>query len=77
MNIEQLEGYAPYVIIVIAFILNYKIFVTPKDLEDELEKKLEKYVLKETYNVAVNEIKTDIIEIKAMQTKIYEKLING
>ena len=45
------EVYAPYIIIAIAFFTNYKIFVTPKDLEVELEKKLEKYVLKETYSL--------------------------
>ena len=77
MNIEHLEAYAPYILIAIAFLTSYKIFVTPKDLELELEKKLEKYVLKETYNVAITEIKNDIIEIKSLQAKIYEKLMNG
>ena len=71
------ETYAPYIIIIVAFLVNYKIFVTPKDLDNELEKKLEKYVLKETYNVAVNEIKSDIAEMKEKLDRIYEKLINA
>ena len=69
--------FRPYLIIAIAFFTSYKIFVTPKDLEVELEKKLEKYVLKETYNVAINEIKSDISEMKDKLDRIYEKLINA
>ena len=74
---DNWQEYAPYLIIAIAFFTSYKIFVTPKDLEVELEKKLEKYVLKETYNVAINEIKSDISEMKDKLDRIYEKLINA
>ncbi len=73
MNIEQLENYAPYILIIIAFLSNYKIFVTPKDLDE----KLKDYVLKETHNVAIDEMKADIIEMKSKLDRIYEKLING
>ena len=69
--------YAPYILIIIMFLTNYKVFVTPKDLDNELDKRLEKYVLKETYNVAVNEIKQDIAEIKDKIDKMYDKLINA
>ena len=71
MNIEELGQYAPYILIVIAFVSNYKIFVTPKDLDE----KLKEYVLKETYNVSITEIKNDVIEIKQTLAKIYEKLM--
>ena len=74
---NQLIEYAPYIVIIIAFLTSYKIFVTPKDLDNELDKRLDKYVLKETYNVAVNEIKTDIAEIKDKIDKMYDKLINA
>lgn len=73
MNIEELGKYAPYILVAIMFLTNYKIFVTPKDLEE----KLKDYVLKETYNIAISEIKADVIEIKSTLSKIYEKLING
>lgn len=73
MNIEQLGIYAPYIVIAIAFLSSYGIFVTPKDLDE----KLKDYVMKETYNVAITEIKNDILEIKSLQNKIYEKLIKG
>lgn len=69
--------YAPYICVAIAFLTSYKIFVTPSELETKLDQKLEKYVLKETYNVAVNEIKSDIAEMKNKLDRIYEKLINA
>lgn len=74
---EKLAEYAPYIVIIVAFLTNYKIFVTPKDLDNELDKRLDKYVLKETYNVAVNEIKSDIAEMKDKLDRIYDKLINA
>ena len=46
--------YAPYILMVIVFCVSYNIFVTPK----ELDKKLEKYVLKETYIVTTSEMKS-------------------
>ena len=55
MTEETLVQYAPYLIIVIAFLVQYKIFVTPSDLDKKLsdlktkiENRLDKYVLKET-----------------------------
>lgn len=74
---DNWQTYAPYLIIAIAFFTNYKIFVTPKDLDNEIEKKLEKYVLKETYNLTVGELKTDISEMKEKIDKMYDKLINA
>lgn len=80
MGIEQLETYAPYILVAVAFLANYKIFVTPKDLEE----KLKDYVLKETYSITISEMKADIDEIKTKINgldekfnRIYEKLING
>ena len=67
--------YAPYLVIVISFLTSYKIFVTPKDLDNELDKRLDKYVLKETYNVAINEIKADVMEIKVKIDRIYDKVV--
>lgn len=70
---ENWVQYAPYIIIVIMFCANYKIFVTP----DVLDAKLERYVLKETYNVTISEMKSDIADIKNKVDKIYDKLISG
>lgn len=70
--LTNLPQYAPYIIMVIAFCASYKIFITP----EVLEQKLEKYVLKETHDVTVREIKEDIAEIKEKIDKIYDKLVN-
>ena len=70
---ENWVQYAPYIIIVVMFCANYKIFVTP----DVLDAKLERYVLKETYNVTISEMKSDIADIKNKVDKIYDKLISG
>lgn len=70
---SEFVQYAPYVLIVIVFCVSYNIFITPK----ELSKILEKYVLKETYNVTISEMKADIADIKTKVDKIYDKLISG
>ena len=73
--------YAPILIVLFMFFLQYKIFVTPANMtkefmafEGHLEKK---FVQKETYNVAITEIKSDIAEMKEKLDKIYEKLTQG
>ena len=70
---ENWVQYAPYIVIAVMFCANYKIFVTP----DDLDTKLERYVLKETYNVTISEMKSDIADIKSKVDKIYDKLISG
>jgi Tfp pilus assembly protein PilO len=73
--------YAPIIIVVIGFFTAYKVFVTPVQMEKELsefEHRLEsKFVLKETHNIAISEMKLDISEMKEKIDKIYEKLIMG
>ena len=68
---QQIIQYAPYIVIIIMFCANYKIFVTPSALDE----KLKEYVLKETYSVAYQEMKTDIKEIKDKIDKMYEKFM--
>lgn len=73
--------YAPIIIVLFMFFLQYKIFVTPANMTKEFmsfEVHLEKkFVQKETYNVAITEIKSDIAEMKEKLDKIYEKLTQG
>ena len=72
MQESEIIQYAPYVLIMVMFCCNYKIFVTPADLE----RKLEKYVLKETHNVTVDQLKADMAEMKDKLDKIYDKIMN-
>lgn len=78
-EISLLAPYAPYILVVIAFCVSYKIFVTPA----ELEKKLKDYVLKESHNLIIGEIKEDISEIKksvatitTQNAEMYNKIMN-
>lgn len=70
-TMSEILQYAPYIVMVIMFCCNYKIFVTPTALDE----KLEKYVLKETYTVAYSEMKSDISEIKNKIDKMYDKIM--
>jgi hypothetical protein len=71
--VDNWVQYAPYILMAIVFCVSYNIFVTPK----ELGKILEKYVLKETYIVTQQEMKSDVSDIKIKVDKIYDKLISG
>ncbi len=72
-------NYAPYILIVIAFLTQYKIFVTPSQLTDyftNFEEKIDKkFVHKEVYNLAITELKSDIVEIKEKIDKMYDKIM--
>lgn len=70
-TMTEILQYAPYIVMVIMFCANYKIFVTPTTLDE----KLEKYVLKETHDIAYQEMKNDIAEMKAKIDKMYDKIM--
>ncbi len=64
MNVEQLEDYAPYVVILLMFLWQNNIFVRP----EQLEKK---------HREILDDIKDKYVEINAykeFQTHIYSKL---
>ena len=78
---DKFVEYAPIIIVVIGFIISYKVFVTPVDMEKAFnifEHQMEnKFVLKETHNIAISEIKSDIQAINEKLDKIYDILIKG
>lgn len=76
MSEQVLIQYAPYIVIIIAFLVQCNVFVTPKGLHEEMDKKLEKYVLKETHSVTVDQLKADMAEMKDKLDKIYDKIMN-
>jgi hypothetical protein len=79
--VDKFIEYAPIIIVVIGFIISYKVFVTPVDMEKAFnifEHRMEnKFVLKETHNIAISEIKSDIQAINEKLDKIYDILIKG
>ena len=78
---EKFIEYSPILIVVVVFFIQQKVFVTPVQMEKELsefEHRLEKkFVLKETHNLAISEMKADIEEIKDKINRIYDKLMAG
>lgn len=78
-DLNKFIEYAPILIVVIAFIIQHKVFVTPEQMSEKFmsfEQHLEnKFVLQQTYDVAITEIKTDNQEIKEKLDKIYDKLM--
>ena len=73
--------YAPLIIVILGFIWQNKIFVTPEQLEKRFtifEHNLEKkFVLKETHDIAISEMKSDIEENKEKLDKIYDMLLKA
>lgn len=78
---DKFFEFAPLILVLIVFFWQYKVFVTPEQMEKRFtsyEGHLEnKFVQKETYNVTVSEMKADIEDIKEKLDKIYEKLMQG
>ena len=77
-NLNNIIEFAPLVILVFAFFMAYRVFVTPAQMSEKFnafEQHLEqKFVLQQTNEVTINEIKNDIAEIKDKFEKFDEKL---
>lgn len=76
---DKYVEYAPMIIVVIGFLCAYGIFVTPKQLQNELKElnnEIEKkYVQKEVHDIAIKEIKDDFSDMKEKIDKIYDKIM--
>jgi hypothetical protein len=76
---DKFIEYAPTIVVLFGFFVAYKVFVTPEQMSEKFmafEQHLEnKFVLQQTYDVAITEIKTDNQEIKEKLDKIYDKLM--
>lgn len=76
---DKFIEYAPAIIVIIGFCIAYKVFVTPRQLSDELkvfERYLDKkFVHKDVHDLAISEMKEDIAEIKEKIDKIYDKIM--
>jgi septation ring formation regulator EzrA len=76
---DKFLEYAPLLLVVFMFFIQHKVFVTPAQMTKEFmdfETHLEnKYVQKETYNIAIDEMKQDIAEIKEKIDRMYDKLM--
>ena len=76
MNIQELEQYAPYLIIILIIIWQNNIFVRPEQLEKKhreiLDDIKEKYVEINAYKEFQNHIYSKLDEIKEILTNHHE-----
>jgi predicted ribosome quality control (RQC) complex YloA/Tae2 family protein len=79
---KELLEYAPIVLVVVIFLVNYKIFVTPtqlsdaeKSINDAVDKKLEKLENKTASKEAVNALTSEICDMKKKIDKIYDYIL--
>lgn len=79
MNIEQLESYAPYLVILLMFIWQNNIFVRPEQLEKKhreiLEDVKQKYVEINAYKEFQNHIYSKLDELTGSIDDLKEILI--
>lgn len=71
---NQFTAYAPIIIAVIAYLLQFRIFITPEQMMNTLDNKLKLYVLKESHNTEIQAIKQDVSELKKGISEIDEKI---
>lgn len=78
---DKFVEFAPFIIIILLFLWQNRIFVTPEQLEkrfSSFEQHIEeKFVLQQTHEIAIKEIKEDIQSINEKLDKIYDILIKG
>lgn len=79
---ENLQQYAPVLIVVMAFLIQQRIVVTPEQLErkhreiiDETDKKLSEALKTKASNERVESIACELTEIKGKLNDIYNILI--
>ena len=71
--------YAVIILVVVGFCVSYKVFITPPQLSEiieNLKKEIKRdYVGKEVHELAINEMKADVSDIKNKIDKIYDKIM--
>lgn len=71
--------YAVIILVVVGFCVSYKVFITPGELSEiieNLKKEIKRdYVSKEVHDLAINEMKADVSDIKNKIDKIYDKIM--
>lgn len=78
---DKFIEYSPWIIVILLFLWQNKVFVTPEQMEKrfaEQEQHLErKFVLKAAYDVAIEKLENGYITISEKLDKIYDILIKG
>lgn len=73
---EKFFEYAPLILVIIMFCINYKIFVNPVDLEKKHREILDDIDKKYATKTIVDELKSQIHDMADKVNKIYNILID-
>ena len=78
---DKFIEFSPWIIVILLFLWQNRIFVTPEQMEKrftDFEQHIEdKFVLQQTHDIAITEIKSDIQAINEKLDKIYDVLIKA
>lgn len=74
---NQFMTYAPYIVIVVAYLIQNNVFVKPEQLEKKHREILEDMEKRFTSKSDFTNMKEDVEEMKETINKIYNKLIEG
>lgn len=72
---DYLVQYAPLIIALIAFLSQYKIFITPEQLEKKHREIIENVETRFASNQCVSALKEQISDMKSKVDKIYDFII--
>lgn len=75
MDKETLQRYAPWLVLAIMFFFQYKIFVTPVELERRTLEIYQTVAMRYATKEQTDDLKKSLVDIQQKIDKIYEKII--
>ena len=73
--LENIISFAPLIVVVTAFYLQHKIFVTPSDLEKKHREIIDAVQTRFATSQSVEDLKDQVCDIKDKVDKIYDYII--
>lgn len=74
---DKFIEYAPIIIVIMLFFVQYKIFITPEQLEKKHREIIEDVELRFATRESFNDFKERFEELKDKIDKIYDKIMGG
>lgn len=75
MDKELFQKYAPWIVVACIFFMQYKIFVTPAELERRTLEIYQNIAMHYTTKEQTDDLKKSLVDIQQKIDKIYEKII--
>lgn len=74
-NKELFKQYAPWILLVVMFVMQYNIFVTPAELERRTLEIYQNIAMRYATKEQTDDLKKSLVDIQQKIDKIYEKII--